>query len=622
MSRLKRWVQSVIALDKGETNTLYFTLFLIIILGMSISHFFFWKTPFTGVPLFFFLHALGQCFLEAGILLLLMRVLKRWLPRWLFYSFIGFTFALLLAHFADFTIARLMDASISYIFHHFFGSGLSHLVPAFQCLNLNTTMVILSFGGIVLIPFIGIAFYCATDRLSKFIPWKFSLSRLIISLLALGTSLFLLDLLFHPFLHRTSYSKFQKALPLGSTFLHPTPNFFALAAPIKKAREEEQTEKHLEKKNLLAASNPNIYLFVIETLRKDFVTEEIAPALTRFGRENISFEESFSNANSTHPSWFAIFHSNFPYHWTKMRNEWENGSIPLRILKDLGYKISVLSSADLRYFQLDQLLFGKERQLCDRVEEYTDIRFIHPCERDRMGLEALLTELEQKDSQQGNLFLIFLDSTHSEYSFPNDFPLKFTPISKEIDYLTLSKENVEPLKNRYRNSIAYIDSLIGEFLTTLKEKKLYKESIIAITGDHAEEFFEEGAIFHGTHLNHYQTSVPLFYKFQANPWVPQDSCSTHLDIFPSIIHYLTGRNDFQDLFDGESIFAPNRREHRLAVLSNGPHTPVEFSLENGEENFRFRFSNTQDIYASDKLEVIHPLNASGIEEGILAPLFN
>src|SRR6185369_2409893 len=135
---------------------------------------------------------------------------------WLFYSFIGFSFAILLAHFAEFTITRLMDTSISYIFYHFFGSGLSHLVPAFQSLHFNTTMILLTFGGILLIPFLGVAFYCATDTLSKCIPWKFSVPRLIIGLLAIGTSLFLLDLLFHPFLHRTAYSKYQKALPLGT----------------------------------------------------------------------------------------------------------------------------------------------------------------------------------------------------------------------------------------------------------------------------------------------------------------------------------------------------------------------------------------------------------------------
>ncbi len=198
-------------------------------------------------------------------------------------------------------------------------------------------------------------------------------------------------------------------------------------------------------------------------------------------------------------------------------------------------------------------------------------------------------DLQQEDGKSGNLFILFFDSTHSEYSVPTDFPLPFQPIAKEIDYLTLLPQNIEPIKNRYRNAIAYIDSLAGQFTKTLKENDLYNEAIIAITGDHGEEFFEEGALFHGTHLNRYQTSVPLIYKLQNNSWAPLDTCTTHLDIFPSIIHYLTGRSDFADLFDGQSLFAQNRRTHRIAVLQNGPNTPCEFALEREAEKFRFRF---------------------------------
>ena len=385
---LRRWIDKLrlwLSPEKGEINTVYFTVFLLFVIGMSLSHFFFWKAPLSGVPLFFFLHALGQCFLEAGILLLLGFLLKRWLPRWLFHAFIGFSFAILLAHFANFTIIRLMDATISYIFKYFFGSGVSHLSTAFQALNMNTTMVILIFSSLLLIPFLGIAFYRATEPLSKKIPWKPSLPRMILTLLAISGALFGLDLLFHPFLNHLAYAKYQKALPMGTTFLTPSGAILALPSPLAKARDEEETHSHLANKQLRAALRPNIYLFIIETLRKDFITSDTAPHLSAFGEENISFPESFSNANGTHPSWFAILHAAYPYHWTHMRDAWQHGSIPLQILKDFGYAIRVYSSADLRYFNMDQLLFGKDRKLVDQLEDYSQNRLIEPCERDRLS---------------------------------------------------------------------------------------------------------------------------------------------------------------------------------------------------------------------------------------------
>ncbi len=63
-----------------------------------------------------------------------------------------------------------------------------------------------------------------------------------------------------------------------------------------------------------------------------------------------------------------------------MRDQWKHGSVPLQILKDLGYKIRIYSSADLRYFNMDELLFGQDRQLIDQIEEYAQNRLIEPCE--------------------------------------------------------------------------------------------------------------------------------------------------------------------------------------------------------------------------------------------------
>ena len=172
-----------------------------------------------------------------------------------------------------------------------------------------------------------------------------------------------------------------------------------------------------------------------------------------------------------------------------MRDQWKEGSAPLQILKKLGYKIRVYSSADLRYFNMDQILFGEQRKLLDHVEEFTSERHLEPCDRDALAIHSFERDIDQH--KEGTVYLFFLDSTHSEYSFPKDFPLKFQPISKEISYLTInqSSQALEQLKNRYRNSIAYVDSLVGNFFSTLKSKNLYKESIIAITGDHGEEFF-------------------------------------------------------------------------------------------------------------------------------------
>ena len=112
-------------------------------------------------------------------------------------------------------------------------------------------------------------------------------------------------------------------------------------------------------------------------------------------------------------------------------------AFPLQILKKLGYRIRVYSAADLAYFNMDQIIFGQNRQLADSVKEFSTQQHLDPCDRDRLAIEAL-TEDVVKESE-GTVFIVFLDSTHSEYSAPKNFSHPFQPEAVSIDYLTITR---------------------------------------------------------------------------------------------------------------------------------------------------------------------------------------
>ncbi len=588
-----------------EINYLYFSFLLLVLTLLTAPYFFKEETPLLGVHLFFLLYALGQSLMEVCFFVLVTCLLKQWTHRWVFYSFIGLSFTALLAHYVDFTLLRLMDTSFSYLFPFFFGSGFHHMRTAFLALNMNKLMVASIFSSIIAIPLLGVAFYSWTHTWSLKKPWKLSLKQLAVSLTLIGSCLLLLDVLAYPRLNRLAYYKYEKALPLGKTFLTPEATYHQLKQPIAKLRSEEEISKQLSEVTQSQHHLPNIYFFIIETLRKDFVSPEIAPALSLFTENNITFTDTFANANYTNLSWYALLHANFPHHWTEARDTYQKGSAALRLLKQLGYQIKIYSSADLSYFNMQKILFGEQGQLIDHVEQYTDESHLEPWERDALAVKAFTRDLEK----EGTVYLFFFDSTHSEYSFPKTKLLKFEPISEQISYLTISKsdKDLELLKNRYRNSIAYVDSLLNTCFSVLQDKGLYEDSIIAITGDHGEEFFEKGSLFHGTHLNRYQTAVPIACKFQNNGWTsridPGRKNMSHVDLFPSIIHYVTKSEAFADLFDGESIFLPQRRPHHLSILQNGANPPNEFSLHWGghEINARFRSPTVLEILTSSDL---------------------
>lgn len=562
-----------------KINLLYYLFILVCISTFSLLRFL-----TLDIPIWYFSYSLTQGFLEVGIFVFFAMLLKS--RPWLFRFYLTTLFVILILHYTQFTLLRLMDSPLSLFFKFFLGKDLQHMIRVFQAINMNQSMLLLIGSVILLIPLIAIFLYRVTD----FIKVKISYSQIGIALICLSVFLFLFECILIRPMPYLMHAKYEKTLSLGTTLF--SPNVPKVKARISPPRDQEKIIKHFE--NCTLSKKPNIYLFVIETLRKDFITEEIAPTLTSFGRENIQFPNSFANANSTQHSWFAIFHSLLPIHSAEFPKFWNQGSAPLHILKNLGYKIHVYSSADLRYFEMDEILFGQKQSLVHQIEEYAN-RPIASWEKDALVMQAF----EKNKEKEGNVFLFFLDATHSEYSFPENGCI-FKPIVKKIDYLIVNPKKSEAIVNRYRNAVHYIDSLIGQFIHKLKDENIFDDAIIAITGDHGEEFFEEGSLFHGTHLNDEQTSVPIFFKFPDNKLSVETKTATHIDIFPSILDYLTSIN----AFEGKSIFRKRDSPYHLAFLQNGAKAPNEFTIRKEGYKLHARFTDSQNLYAEHEFEIL------------------
>ncbi len=584
--RLQKIVQ--FTSQKIEINYLYFLILFFWIGSLTLFHIF--QDPTIQPKSFCFLYILLQTAFEIEVFILFAYLLKRFFSR--IHSFIfSFVTILFLVHFVDFIMLRLLDTSIMYLFKFVFGEGLFHIFRVFVALNMNQTMIGMIIASILAVPIIGILLDLSLLQLTKKKPLYLSFNQIIQILGSTVCILFMFDFYAKSQLSIFSYKKFQKTLPLGTTFLSPHREKIVLDQPIKTPQEPNLTLSD-------PISKPNIYLFIIETLRKDFITKEIAPYLTSFAQENIQFPLSFSNANGTQHSWFSIFYSMLPCHWTYIHQEWKQGSPALQKLKQMGYKIHVYPSTDLCYFDMDQVLFGENRKLIDTIKEFPQVTHLESWQKDAICLENFQKDYLANHLKEGNLFIFFLDATHSEYSFPP--PGKFHPIPKQIDYLTLTKQDIEPIKNRYRNACGYIDRLMNQFFQFLKSNQAYEDSCIMITGDHGEEFFEEGALFHGTHLNRFQTSVPIFFKFQNNNLPAHAKIATHIDIFPSLFQYL---NVSLPERNGWSIFHPEPRNYWITFAQNGLETPQEFLLETDQFSLRARFLSS-DIYKENTLEVV------------------
>lgn len=566
----------------ARMNLLYFVLYFTCIVTFSALRFF-----SLDLSSWYFLYSFFQALFEVGVLILIAHFLKN--RVWIFPIYL----MILLLHYAHFTIHRLTDSTLSLFFKFFAGHGFAHIMTVFRAMNMNRSMIFLIIAAFTFLPMISIGLYRITARMMR--PRKVSIRHILITLLPIGIFLCSFECLILRKMSRPNYEKYQKTLALGTTLFSPQIPSTVLSVKISPPIDQNEILKTFE--TCALTEKPNIYLFIIETLRKDFINEQIAPHLNAFRKENIDFAVSHANANSTQHSWFAIFHSLLPFHWITFPKVWEKGSVPLLILKKLGYKIHVYSSADLRYFDMDQMIFGPKRMLADVIEEYSNLP-IESWEKDQLVIESFENA---KKTANGNVFVFFLDATHSEYSFPPN-QCYFQPIVEKIDYLTVNVKNIEPIINRYRNSVRYIDSLLDRFLSGLKREGLYKQAIIAITGDHGEEFFEEGSLFHGTHLNEAQTCVPILFKFPNHQLPILTNNVTHIDIFPTLLEYVTDLNC--DLFEGKSIFRKHPLTNRFAIAQNGAKTPREFTVHNENYKLHARFLDPDNIYSNHAIEVL------------------
>ncbi len=357
--------------------------------------------------------------------------------------------------------------------------------------------------------------------------------------------------------------------------------------------------------DILAATpltkRPNIYLFVIESLRADFINPEGAPHLSQFRDDHIHYDASHSNANGTHPSWFSIFHSQFSLFWKKYKTEkWAMGSPPLDLLRKWGYKVRIYTSAQLGYYGMEKVLFGQNLQLIDSYQTFHHGTSKQPWETDAEAVETLQKDLaENPELREGQVCIVFWDSTHFDYSWPKHKTAQFSPFAKEFAYFNAiqSKKNIGLIKNRYRNAVHYVDSLFGQFWQNLPNKE---ESIVVVTGDHAEEFFEHGHLFHNSHLVDEQTHIPLFFKLGTTKQTPPRSIACPMDIFPTIIDAISGQT--LPFAEGQSLLRPSSWPYALIARFNGGRTPYEFCIHNGRNKLIAQFDSSP-IFTSQELKI-------------------
>lgn len=584
-----------------KVNYLYFGVFLILLLFTSGGGIF-TKPPLSGSRFFFFLYALGQALFEVAAFMFIQWLCQRFLGKIASMLFIGITFTLLFFHLLDFVMDRILNLSAWETICFVFDETWDNFLYLLDASGVSFWIWMLCFSATALIPVLGALLYWWTEKFFPTKPLYIRYEHFLQTFICIPAALIFWEFSASSLLHPDAYTSFIKSIPWKLTFLSPKSVQYPLPAALQQPHDEIAVQKAILQDKTWLGVKPNIYLFIAESLREDFLTEDVAPHLYAFKQSAAPFSLTLSNANGSHLSWFSLFHSQFSYAWRiRQQMDWKMGSPPLALLKKWGYKIRVYSSAELNYYGMEEFLFGSKNHLVDSYQTFHHRSPVSAADSDEKTVAKWKEDLlNHPEWDQGQVFIFFWDSTHFNYSWPSDWKIKFTPIAKEIDYLKIfqSEEDIAKIKNRYRNAISYIDSLFGDFLHKVS---LQKNAVIAFLGDHGEEFFEHGHLFHGSHLSQEQTHVPIYIKFGQRKVDFTSKLVSQMDVFPSILHHLKGEKI--PFLEGQSIFERNRWPYVVACRFNGGKTPYEFLIHNGAYKMIVQFPNRKNIFAQESLRV-------------------
>jgi arylsulfatase A-like enzyme len=104
----------------------------------------------------------------------------------------------------------------------------------------------------------------------------------------------------------------------------------------------------------------------------------------------------------------------------------------------------------------------------------------------------------------------------------------------------LSDDDVQAMTARYDEELVALDGQLGGFFQRLRELDLWEETLIVVTSDHGEEFYERGGVGHLSGLHDELIRVPLVAKAPASWSAPAGLSVQALvelrDLTPTFLH--------------------------------------------------------------------------------------
>ena len=331
---------------------------------------------------------------------------------------------------------------------------------------------------------------------------------------------------------------------------------------------------------------PNIFLFVIDSLRQDYVSAynpavDFTPQIGKFAQDSVVMQNAFTRYAGTALSEPAIWVGAMQLHMQYLQPFYPMNNLQ-KLLDTDGYE---------SYISVDPILQAILRPSSSIVKLdknrtfWEDLDFVPT-------LKELETKIDARPDKSKPIFA---------YTQPQNVH-------------TLTLDRLRGGRSRREISIQEMrrmDTAFGEFVDFLKSRGLYDNSIIILTSDHGDAYGEFGRYGHSDFIFPEVVKIPLIIHLppRLKKQVAYDphQLAFSLDITPSLYYLLGHRPTLNRELFGRPLFTqrldeqtPYVRPQYLIVSSYGPvygllqHNATSFFIVDAVNRRNYFYDLTAD----------------------------
>jgi len=361
----------------------------------------------------------------------------------------------------------------------------------------------------------------------------------------------------------------------------------------------------------------HIVIIAVDALRPDHLgcyghAGGNSPNIDRLALRGAVFENAYSNAPWTKPSVASIFTSLYPnVHRAIDRFDGlsEKAMTLAERLKENGYFTGFINGGNalLHEFNYDQGFdfYDYSESLDSAVAVRTFLSFLEQTEGKRTFsyIHLMDTHLPYYPDVSGRDPAIVSPSDFRPGALDRDRVRELTSSGK------LSEQEKRDLIALYDGQIRRSDRSIGKLVSALESCGWLQNTLLLLTSDHGEEFWDHGNYEHGHSLYDEVLRVPLVLVGPGVPAVRVRSRVRHVDVLPTIMACVEPGFKTDGLAGASfSRYLKSDRGRRPVFATGTIHGDEKYSLIKGDNKI---ILNTG--YREKKRRLIGPHSADAVE---------